>query len=76
MEIIMHGKFYNIQNKIAECERCGCKFRWNGYDISNIERTSTDDSYYGHRKFDCGYVECPECNDKVLVFKKEVKKNN
>lgn len=76
MEIITHGKFYNQQNHIAECTRCGCKFRWNAYDINDIKRVIDDDLYYGHRKFDCGYVKCPECNYNVLAFKKEVTKTN
>ena len=71
MKIIKHGKQYEQENNIAECE-CGCKFQ---YDENEILYTRNRNDYDGAFDYKVAYtfVKCPECN-REFVGRKIIKR--
>lgn len=54
IEIIKRGTKH-----ITECKQCGCKFSYESEDIQE----ECVDGYKRYRK----YVQCPQCNEKVVI---------
>jgi Zn ribbon nucleic-acid-binding protein len=62
MEVLEHGWAYNEKNGIIECNKCGCKYKFDKKDVKKRPKLLMDYDcdwlYYG---VNC--VKCPECEE-------------